>query len=213
MLTWQGLPRSGTRLDALVTPRRPPRLQDLCGVAAPRSVGSTPAPLRRAEFGVVTGLAARRAGGRLVRRIVPILASGLAGEHRVRRPRRPVVATLEDARRLHTDEHAAMSGREARNLGHLAAILVREPLARLRPRLAEVGAAPDRRAVPFARGGGVDRARPVWLKNARVMNLCPRAVRRDRGAYASAPAVETLMRLIVFVGRSYTKTSCAPFVS
>jgi hypothetical protein len=34
-----------------------PTLQNLCGVAAPRSVGSTPAPLRRAKFGFRTGVA------------------------------------------------------------------------------------------------------------------------------------------------------------
>jgi len=38
------------------------RLQNLCGVAAPRSVGSTPAPLRHADLGSRPGLAARRVG-------------------------------------------------------------------------------------------------------------------------------------------------------
>src|SRR4029079_8844738 len=60
--------------------------------------------------------------GWLVRRIVPLLASGLACEHRVRRPRRPVVATLEDAGRLHTDEDAAVSGRDGTHLCKLSGV-------------------------------------------------------------------------------------------
>ena len=38
------------------------RLQDLCGVAAPRSVSSTPSPLRGARSGALTGSAVRHAG-------------------------------------------------------------------------------------------------------------------------------------------------------
>ena len=73
----------------------------------------------------------------------------------------PLVAALEDAGRLDADEHAAVLDREGRDLRDLAAgvVVVRDALARVRPRLAEVGAAPDGRAVPLARGGRVDRAR------------------------------------------------------
>ena len=42
----------------------------------------------------------------------------------------------------------------------LPSVLVGEPFARERPRLAQVGAPPDGRPVPFARRSGVDRARP-----------------------------------------------------
>ena len=42
-------------------PGGPAGLQNLCGVVAPRSVGSTPAPLRQAESGVPTGLVKRLA--------------------------------------------------------------------------------------------------------------------------------------------------------
>ena len=53
-----------------------------------------------------------------------------------------------------------MRGGEARHLRELqVAVLVGQALARLLPRLAEVGAAPDARAVPLARRGGEDRAR------------------------------------------------------
>src|SRR6185436_13510264 len=51
--------------------------------------------------------------------------------------------------------------REGRDLRDLAGVAfgVADALARERPGLAEVAASPDGRAVPFARGGGVDRAR------------------------------------------------------
>src|SRR6185437_2400024 len=113
--------------------------------------------------------------GRLVRRVVPALASGLAVEHRVRRPGGPVVPALEDAGRLDADEDSTVGGRYARDLGHPAAVLVGEPLARLRPGLAEIGAAPDRGAVPLARCGRVDGARTLVVD--RVVNGPALAVR------------------------------------
>ena len=44
------------RLRKATRALRAPRLQNLCGVATPRSVGSTPAPLRQAVCGFHNGL-------------------------------------------------------------------------------------------------------------------------------------------------------------
>ena len=52
-----------------------------------------------------------------------------------------------------------MAGGERRDLREAPAVLVGEPLGGVRPGLTEIAAAPDRRAVPLARGGGEDRAR------------------------------------------------------
>ena len=95
---------------------------------------------------------------RLVGRVVPALAPGLAGERREQRERLAAVAALEDPGRLGTDEQAAVPRRQRRDLGEASAVLaVREALGRVLPGLTEVLAAPDRGAVPFARGGGEDR--------------------------------------------------------
>src|SRR5262249_13870348 len=97
--------------------------------------------------------------GRLVRGIVPLLAAVLAGEGREERERLAVVLALEDAGSLDTEEEPVAGACDGRDLGDLAAVVVavREPLARLLPRGAAVAAAEDRRAVPLARRGGVDR--------------------------------------------------------
>ncbi len=99
--------------------------------------------------------------GRLVRRVVPQVAAGFSRERRQQRPVLASVATLEDPGCLHADEHAPVLHGERRDLRQLpiAVRLVGEALARLRPRLAEVRAAPDGRAVPLARSGGEDRPR------------------------------------------------------
>src|SRR5581483_8727386 len=68
------------------------------------------------------------------------------------------VGALEDAGRLDAHEDAAVRGRERRHLGEATAVLVGEAVARMRPGLSEVAAPKDRRAVPLARCGGVDRA-------------------------------------------------------
>src|SRR5215471_20641369 len=96
--------------------------------------------------------------GRLVRRIVPGLAAVLAGQGRQERPVLPVVAALEDARRLDADEQAVAGTGEGRDLRDLATVLVAvgEAFARHLPRLAEIAAAPHGRAVPFACGSRVD---------------------------------------------------------
>ena len=98
--------------------------------------------------------------GRLVRGIVPALAAVLAREGGEERPGLAVVAALEDARRLDSDEQPVAGPRERRHLGDPAAVLVAvgEALARVLPGLAQVAAAPDGGAVPLARGGGEDRA-------------------------------------------------------
>ena len=98
--------------------------------------------------------------GRLVGGIVPTLAPRLAGESRQQRPGLPVVAALEDSRRLDADEQAVAGSCERRHLRDLAPVLVAvgEALARHLPRLAEIRAAPDGGAVPLARSGRIDRA-------------------------------------------------------
>ena len=128
--------------------------------------------------------------GRLVRRIVPALAAVLAGEGREERPRLAVVAALEDARRLDADEQPVARARERRDLRDLAAVLVAvgEALARLLPRLAEVAAAPDGRAVPLARGGGVDRAGRRVVD--RVVDRPALAVRAAHRPVAAVVALE-----------------------
>src|SRR5207248_9987915 len=85
--------------------------------------------------------------GRLVRRVVPELAAGLAGKGGEERPGLAAVAALKDAGRLDADEDAAVPRGERRDLGDLARIVVAvaDALARERPRLAEVVAAPDGR--------------------------------------------------------------------
>ena len=97
--------------------------------------------------------------GRLVRGVVPRLASRLAFERGQDRPGLAAVAALEHAGHLGAGEQAAVDGGETGHLRELElGVAVVESLTRLLPRLAEVGAAPDARAVPLARGGRVDRA-------------------------------------------------------
>ena len=99
--------------------------------------------------------------GRLVRRVVPRLAPGLARE---RRQQRPALAAVARSRRCPAPRRRRAAARRSTasddDLRHLARVVlaVGDALARVRPGLAEVVAAPDRRAVPLARGGRVDRA-------------------------------------------------------
>src|SRR6185436_2245656 len=98
--------------------------------------------------------------GRLVGRVVPRLARRLPVERREERPRDAAVGALEDAGVLGAGEEAPVRGGEARDLRQLQpAVVVGEALARLLPRLPEVGAAPDARTVPLARGSGEEGAR------------------------------------------------------
>src|SRR5581483_773593 len=122
---------------------------------------------------------------RLLRRVVPVLAR-LVLRRAMELPRLAAVAALEDAGWLGPREHPAMGGREARDLRQLplGVVAVGQALARLRPRLAEVGALPDGRAVPLARGGGVDRA--VRLVVHGVVDRPPLA---ERAADVPAPPV------------------------
>src|SRR6185437_4720159 len=89
----------------------------------------------------------------LVRGVVPGLAAVLPGQGGQQRPGFAVVATLEDARCLDSDEQAVARTRERRHLGDLATVVVPvcEALARVLPRLAEVFAPENSGAVPFAR--------------------------------------------------------------
>src|SRR5664279_1601175 len=95
---------------------------------------------------------------RLVLRVVPVSAQRHAVERAEERPRLRAVAALEDACILGAGEDAAVRDREARDFRELLpAAVIRETLARELPRLAEIGAPPDARAVPFACRCGVDR--------------------------------------------------------
>ena len=97
--------------------------------------------------------------GRLVRRVVPALAPRLSGERGQRRQGLAAVLALEDPRHLDAGEQPTVLHGQVRDLRHLllAVGLVGQALARVLPRLAQVGAAPDRRAVPLARRRRVDR--------------------------------------------------------
>jgi hypothetical protein len=93
---------------------------------------------------------------RLVRGVVPRLPVGMPVERRIELPRLPLVAALEDAGHLGPGEQAAVRCGQPRHLGELQPrVLVVQALARLLPRLAEIGAPPDARAVPLACGGRV----------------------------------------------------------
>ena len=75
------------------------------------AVSNTPIPCTIAQNARVVVVEHQRRqpemSGRLVGRVVPDLAAGLAGERRQLRPGGAVVAALEDPRRLDADEHAA----------------------------------------------------------------------------------------------------------
>ena len=121
---------------------------------------------------------------RLVGRFVPPLTAGLAFERAQEPPRLAAVTALEDAGHLRAGEEPPVGGCEARDLRELEpGVAVLEALARLRPRLAEVEAAPDAGAVPLARPGRVDRAgvgvvdsvvdRPPFAERATQLPLEP----------------------------------------
>ena len=96
---------------------------------------------------------------RLLARVVPVLAASCSGVARSFHVC-AAVAALEDPGHLRAGQQPSVRRRQARDLRHLelAVVAVAEALARLRPRLAEIGAAPDGGAVPLARGGRVDPA-------------------------------------------------------
>jgi hypothetical protein len=98
--------------------------------------------------------------GWLVLGIVPLRALRVAIDRAQQRPRRPAVAAFEDARHLGAREDAPVRGGQPGHLRQLQrAVAVIQALARLLPGIAEVAASPDRRAVPVAGRGRVDRAR------------------------------------------------------
>src|SRR5213592_4198064 len=95
---------------------------------------------------------------RLLGRVVPVVTPRLALERREQRPRLRAVAALEQADALGADEHPAVGGRHVGHLRKLQApVWIIEPLARVLPGLAKIGAAPDRGAMPLARRGVEDR--------------------------------------------------------
>ena len=128
--------------------------------------------------------------GRLVRRVVPVLAPRLALEGRELRPGHAAVRRLEDPGHLDADEQPPVPRGEVRDLRHLllALGLVGEALAGLLPGLAEIRAPPDRRAVPLARSGRVDRAARVVVD--RVVHRPVLAVRA-----AQAPVLASFVAL------------------
>ena len=90
--------------------------------------------------------------------IVPVVTARLAVECAQQRPGGGTVRALEDACCLGAGEDPPVGGRQARDLRDPQPGLgVGESLARQRPRLAEVVAAPDAGAVPLAGRGGVER--------------------------------------------------------
>ena len=99
--------------------------------------------------------------GRLVRRVVPDLrcrADRRASSARDQSRRRPGSRRCPAPRRR--PAHVPATPRASRpSRSSSGVVAVGEALARERPRLAEVAASPDGRAVPFARCGRVDRAR------------------------------------------------------
>ena len=98
--------------------------------------------------------------GRLILRVVPDVARRLALERAEQLPRLRAVTALEHTRRLCTGEETSVRGRETGDLRELRAAVgaVVQAFARMRPRLTEVAAPPDGRAVPLARRRCVDRA-------------------------------------------------------
>src|SRR4029453_7902008 len=136
---------------------RRPRLRIVRRLEQPDTLHDRPEAI-----GVVTVEHQRRdaeMAGRLIRRIVPLVASRLSGECREQRPRLSFVAALEDAGRFDADQQAAVADGKCRDLRDLSIALgvVRDPLARVGPRLTQVEAPPDGLTVPFARGRSEDR--------------------------------------------------------
>src|SRR5581483_8788865 len=127
---------------------------------------------------------------RLVRRIVPLVAAGLAVERAQQRERLAAVAALEDAARLGADEQPPVRGAQARDLVQLqlGVVAVAQPLARVLPGLAEVTAAPDGGAVPLASRGGVER--PRLLVEDRVVERPALAVRPAQVPVLAVSALE-----------------------
>src|SRR5262249_26747570 len=132
--------------------------------------------------------------GRLVRGVVPALAPVLPFERRKEGERLAVVLALEDAGSFDADEEPVAGARERRDLGDLPPVVVavRETLARLLPRRAMIAAAEDRRAVPLARGGSVDRVgllvvdrvvdRPAFAQRLAHRPVLPVVAREQEGA-------------------------------
>src|SRR5262249_59259380 len=96
--------------------------------------------------------------GRLIRRIVPLVASRLSGEGGQQRPGVPFVAALEDPRCLDADQETAVADGERRDFRDLAPgfRVVLDPFARVCPVFTEIRAPPDGLTMPFTRGGRVD---------------------------------------------------------
>src|SRR5581483_10137933 len=97
--------------------------------------------------------------GRRVLRVLEALEGRLVLEPGEQRPRDAAVGALEDARRADARVELPVRRGHRRDLrDRLVALRLLDPLARPFPGLAEVLAAPDRRAVPFAAGTDVDRS-------------------------------------------------------
>src|SRR5205085_3287561 len=97
---------------------------------------------------------------------VPVRVPRVLVERRLQCPSRAVVRALENAGRLRACEQSAVCGGDARDFRQLAlgVVPVRQTLARLGPGLAEIGAAPDGCAVPFAGRGRIERTSVVVVE-------------------------------------------------
>ena len=181
----------------------------------PSSVSNAPIPCtivkkRSESFALGNEAGDPEVPGRLVGGIVPALAAVLARQGREERPGLAVVAALEDARRLDADEQPVARARERRHLRDLAAVVVAvgEAFARLLPRLAEIAAAPDGRAVPLARGGGVDL--PCGRVVDSVVDGPSLAVRAAQRPVAAVVALEHERALSGCDGQQCLRHGCAP---
>src|SRR3954452_16305843 len=152
---------------------------------------------------------------RLVRGVVPALAAGHAVQRAQERPRLALVAALEDAGGLDAGEDPPVRGGQSGDLRQLRRALtlaVAEALARGLPRLAEVAAAPDRGAVPFARRCGVEVAafcvvdrvvdRPALAVGPEQLPVSPvRVALQDEASLARSDEDDGLRHLLHLRGR------------
>jgi hypothetical protein len=126
---------------------------------------------------------------RLVVRVVPLVAAREPVQGRQQRERPAAVAALEQAGGLRSDQQAAVSNGDVRHFRQLqVAVGIADALARVLPRLAEIGAPPDGRAVPLARCSGEDGARALVVD--RVVDRPAFAIRAPELPFA--PILATL---------------------
>src|SRR5215210_1635639 len=90
---------------------------------------------------------------------LPLRPAGMVAQTGELLPGHPAVVRAEQSGRLDSRKERAVIGLQVPDSGDLGTVVaVSQPLARLRPAMAIIGAAPDRRAVPGVAAGGVDSA-------------------------------------------------------